>query len=272
MKITHFGLFRDQLPWTQLGETGPAVFLLEGLSVRHGLPEGLARIGLANTFKTWAENRRIFHVGRPVGLAEGSTLSTMAALVADLIHEKAPEGGHLVGQGLGGALGLAVAGSAPGQVKSLSLWSSGPRLSPQGRRRYQHWLDLAAAQKWPQVHQEMAKLMFTSPLGQWLGGWIARGMAADLGLPGDEGWDFMVSLQAELAFDAQTVAGRLQMPVLSLHGDRDGLYDSGDLREFTEQLPQATLEIFPGQPYGLFKTRQDQVLDLTYQFIARHQA
>lgn len=260
------GYFEGRYPWSVQGLGTKNLIILDGLRVENTAPEGLALQGLRETYQPLILGRTIWTLGRRLRLPEGMTVPQMADDSARVIRELIPGPSVLMGMGLGGGIALEIAHRHPDLARALVLISVGPRLSTEGKELYRSVFEAARRLRWGRVHAALSRPLFRSALAGFFGGLLARMFAPDLGAPRDP-WDFLVALQAELAWDGSEALERVSCPTLLLIGAEDRLYEASEAAQVASRNPKVTMETWPRMPHGLLKVDRDRVLDRVRSFL-----
>ena len=112
---------------------GPPVVALPGLSARNANPRGMERTTQTDGLQAVAERFTVHLLQRRPGLPAGTTMSDLAADVADAIAELGGGPVPVVGISTGGSLALQLAVDHPGVVSRLVVGCGAMRLSDPGR-------------------------------------------------------------------------------------------------------------------------------------------
>lgn len=267
-KTPRQGLYEETFPWTVQGGGNRHLVVLDGLRVENTPPAGLALQGIGDALGPLADRRTVWTLGRRKKLPEGTRIEDLAEETARVVRDLVPEPRVLWGMGVGGAIAVEAASRFPDLATGLVVVSSGPFLSTRGRDLYKRLIVLAAKRKWSEVHALLGSVVFTSRWAAWLGGLVARLFAGDLGIPADP-WDFLVTLQAELAYNGTRAIKNISCPSLVLHGEQDPLYDAEAVRAAWSGKSGAEVGIWSRKPHALLKVDRDAVTDRIQEFLSK---
>jgi len=262
------GIFLESFPWTAQGQGDRNLVILDGLRVENVPHTGLSLQGIADALHPLATCRKVWTLGLGAGLTEGSTISALAQSIEPALESLIPGTKILMASGHGGALALEIAARRPDLVHALILISTGPKLSDTGREIYKKLIALASRLRWDDVHALLAETLFSHKAGAILGALLARIFSGDLGKPASA-WDFLVSVQAELAWDGMNLIKKITCPVLVLSGEKDRLYNSVEILRAWENHPTCEVEIWKGRPHALLKTDRDKLTDRLIAFMEK---
>jgi pimeloyl-ACP methyl ester carboxylesterase len=257
--MTSSGVLRERFAYVRLGEGGPPIVVLPGLSLHNATPGVLQAKGYAATFRPLAKDHTLYFVQRPRGLPAGTTTRDIAADYADLIAgEIGPA--DVIGMSTGGLIAQYLALDRPDVARSLSLVVAGVRLAPEGRAICHRWQGMAAQRRWRRLYGDIAAVAVDGRAAQW----IARTLMPAFGSrpSPEQAADFAVTVEAVLGHHAD-LSG-LAVPALVIGGAKDPFFSASILRETA-----ADASIYPGAGHGLPKRHGKRVLDEIAAFLRR---
>lgn len=266
MSVAHdTGVFRGRFPFVRVGAGPAALVVLPGLSLLNETPGGVAVTAYARGFRRLAEDRTLYVVQRPTGLASGATTQDIAAEYASVLGAELGRY-DLMGLSTGGLIAQEVALGDPAAVGRLALVVSGARLGPEGRELCTRWLALAQERRWPELHGELAAVAVDGRVLQRLARAVFRWSGRT---PSElQAADFSTTVAADLAHDTRMRLAALEAPTLVLGGALDPFFPADVLRETAAALPDAVLRIFPRDGHGVPKHRAGAVQSAVAAFLA----
>ncbi len=226
--------------------SGPPLILLPGLAPENRRPVGLMRSGEIQTMSLFARSFTTYWVGRPTGLALGTSFAQMTAITAAALREEFDSPVNVLGISTGGSLAQQLAADFPDLVRRLVLVSTGSRLAGHSARTQRAMIEVAArgrsrplmaAFAWDVVPPWRGRIVAATAM--YLGGLKAYPGARDL-------QDLRVTLEAEEAFDLRSLA-TISAPTLIINGGKDRFYEPEVVRETAELIPGSRLVIYPNR-------------------------
>ncbi|MGJ6961930.1 alpha/beta fold hydrolase [Streptosporangium sp. G11] len=246
------GTLAHDLPYFTFGGGSPLV-VLRWFTPAHANPAGLARGVELRVLAPLARHFRLYAVGRPPGMAPGTTMADIAARHAEAL--RAEFGGPVDAMGLssGGSVALQMAADHPDVVRALVVAGAAHRLTPGVRGLQRRYTEAVAAGRRGLQHQAVTAA--ASPAGRALAGallWLLDPLARP-----DDPRDMLAFARAEDGFD---LTGRLDdvvAPTLVLGGERDLDYPVELFRETAEGVRDGRLITYPGLGHlGAFRSRR----------------
>ena len=240
------GQFSTGLPYLKLGE-GPPLVQASSMSTQHASPTGLARRMAISWAAPFAEHFTIYLVNRKPGLANGATMSDIAADYAGAIEQDLGEPVMLHGTSLGGSVALQLAIDHPALVRRLVVAASACRLPP---HVYQAQAEAVRLAQNGDGRRAMALYMASlvprpmSHAARGLG-WLVGG-----GFTPDHRSDMLITLAAECSFDAEPELSRVQAATLVLGGTNDRFYTEDLFRRTAAGIPDGHAIILPGKAHN----------------------
>ncbi|WP_433198853.1 alpha/beta fold hydrolase [Nocardia sp. CA-107356] len=234
------GTLPHGMPYLALGSGRPLVFL-RWFTPDHANPTGWMRQSEIKTLAPLAAHFRVYAVNRAPGMAEGTTMSDIAAEHARALHDEFGGPVDVLGVSSGGSLALQLAADQPAAVRRLIIASSGYTLENAAREAQLHYGEAAYAGKRALHH--MAAVGFRSPIAQRLaaaGLWLADPFARPRN-PADT----LAFIRAEDAFDLTGRLGDITAPTLVVGGDSDSAYSAETFRRTADGIPNSRLIIYP---------------------------
>ncbi|MEU7764099.1 alpha/beta hydrolase [Nocardia sp. NPDC049190] len=235
------GVLEHGMPYRAMGSGRPLVFL-RWFTPDHANPRGWLRDSEIKVLAPLARQHRVYAVNRAPGMAEGTTMSDIAADHADALRAEFGEPVDVLGISSGGSVALQLAADHPDVVRRLVIASSGYRLDPvakEGQMRYAE-----AVLRGRRAMHHMASCSFVSPGAARLAA-IAMWLIDPLSRPKNPA-DTHAFLRAEDQFD---LGGRLRditALTLVIGGERDAAYSTTNFRRTADGIPNSRLIIYPG--------------------------
>ncbi len=193
----------------------------------------------------FADHFTVYLVNRRPGLAQGTTMSDLAADYAEAIESDVGEPVFLHGTSTGGSVSLQLSVDRPDLVRRMVLAAAACRLSAEGRA----------------VMAEVARLTEAGDRRGAMARMVAAGTTSSLGLlTRPAGWvmgqfgpqdqsDMLRTVAAEDTFDVEPDLGRVTAPTLVLGGSADGFYDRDLFERTAAGIPRGTAVVFEGKSH-----------------------
>lgn len=242
------GHFHGGLPYNRTGRGPRRLVALQGLMFENEPMSGISARFILAPYESLADEYTTYVVTRRPGLPQGFSLADMAADYAAMIAEEHGGPVDVVGTSTGGSIALQLAADHPEAVRRLVVHSAAYTLGPVGRRIQKKAAELAARGEWGAVASLMMewvmprrglKRRLMRPLG------CAAGLAMSFGAPSDAS-DFIVTVEAEDAFDFRSRLGEIRAPTLVIAGAEDPGYTPELFRETAAGIPDACLILYDG--------------------------
>lgn len=225
--------------------SGPPLVFLPGLAPENGRPTTRPiRNGEIQAMARYARSHTVYWVGRPTGLARGTSFAQITATTADALRGEFAEPVRVLGISTGGSIALQLAAEHPDVVDRLVLLSSGYRLAGHGAAMQREMIRIAArgrtrpmmaAVAWDLVPPRRGRTPAAAFL--YLAGPALYPRARDLN-------DLLVTLEAEDAFDLRTLP-TISAQTLIVNGGRDRFYDLQTVQETVRLVPNSRLALYP---------------------------
>ncbi|OJV82390.1 MAG: hypothetical protein BGO37_05325 [Cellulomonas sp. 73-92] len=240
------GVF-DGMGYTVLG-TGPTTLLhLPGGPGSDTTSGSGARFTARQLAPFAAAGYTVWNVDRRRDMPAGHSIADMADDHAAFIRAKL--GGRadvVLGRSYGGLVALYLAADHPDLVGRLVLTASAATITPWGKDVDLRWARARAEHRYADAGAIMLEYPLPgrawAPARRRLGPLVGR-MFADSAVPDG---DLVVEGEAEAAFDARDVLGRIQAPVLVLSGTKDRFFPPTIVEETAALIPDCTVVRYPG--------------------------
>lgn len=218
---------------------GPGSEIPAGILAR--LAERESRAYLDAGYAVWSVTRRR-------DMPPGHSVADMADDHARFIREEL--GGFadvVLGQSYGGMIALYLAGRHPGLVGSVVLAGAAATLEEWGRDVDVRWARLRAEGRHAEAGAVFLEYFLPGPryaalrrlLGPAAGSIFARSTTP----PGD----LLVEADAERAYDARELLGRIDVPVLLVCGEQDRFFSMDAVRQTAAGCADSTVISYPGR-------------------------
>jgi pimeloyl-ACP methyl ester carboxylesterase len=209
---------------------------------------GLARKGILAHVKPYAEaGYTVWQVCRRRNMPEGHTVADMADDYARFIRDEL--GGHVdvvIGESYGGMIAIHLAADHAALVGRVVLALAAATITDSGRELDLQWARARAEGRFGDAGALALEYVVRGDemagLRNLIGPLVGRMFANSHIPPGD----LLVEGEAEAAFDARGVLGRITVPVLLLCGDNDQFFTADIVRETAAGIPDCTVVWFEG--------------------------
>lgn len=242
------GVFTNGMEYLAVG-SGPRrmLFILggPGSAVPSGrevaMMAGSATPYLDDGYTVWAVTRRR-------GMPAGYSVADMARDYAQVIESDL--GGRVdvvVGEELGGMIGLHLAADHPDLLDRLALVRVAWSVTDWGRRLDGRFGEALSAGRFAEAGAAMLEEIVPGARWAWLrrllgpsvGRWLA---GRDYSLP-----DVLVETRAEQAFDGRDVLPSIDVPVVLIAGGNDRIFSKDAVEETGRLIPDCTLVLYEGR-------------------------
>ena len=233
------------LPYLKLGQ-GPPLVVAPGLSSEHANPTGVWRRMSVSWSSAFAEHFTVYFMTRRPGLTAGATLADIAADYAHAIENDIGQPVLLHGTSTGGSVALQLARARPELVQRMVVAAAACRLSPHGRQLTAQVARLTEQGENRRVSALLMGEMAPRPLatvGRGVG-WVAGGIFAV-----DDPSDMLITMAAEVSFDAEPGLNRVQASTLVLGGTADVFYSADLFRQTAAGIAGGRAVILPGKSH-----------------------
>jgi pimeloyl-ACP methyl ester carboxylesterase len=240
------GQFSAGLPYLKLG-AGPPLVQASSLSSQHVNPTGIRRRAAISWAAPFAEHFTVYLTNRRPGLANGATMSDIAADYADAIEHDLGESVMLHGTSAGGSVALQLAIDHPDLVQRLVVAASACRLPPHERGAQAEAVRLAQNGDGRRALALYMASMAPRPIG-----FAARGLGWLTGgsFTSESRSDMLITLAAECAFDAEPELSRVRAAALVMGGTKDRYYTEDLFRRTAAGMPDGQAIILPNKSHN----------------------
>lgn len=245
------GSFASGLPYNRLGDGPRPLIVFGGLAPDNAPLEGMMATMALRPLRFLAEDYTVYTVGRRPNLPVGYTLEDMADDYAAVLREDLGSPIDVIGISTGGSIALVFAVRHPELVRRLVVYSAAHTLGPEGRDFQRRCAESTRAGHWDEVTAESLAFMFLPRQGRRrhlllplvsLAGRLAARLARPPSIPSD----YVITIEAEDAFDYRERLGEIAAPTLVVGGERDPFYSPVLFRETAEGIPDARLLLVEG--------------------------
>jgi pimeloyl-ACP methyl ester carboxylesterase len=250
------GLSRNGLPYVRVGNDGDPLVIFTSGSPDNSVPRGIMLRIFAGGARRFAEQYAVYFVKRKQGLPVGYTTENMADDYAAMILQDLGGPCHIIGISAGGFIAEHFAVKYPELIKKLVIAIAGYQLRGAGRQRVFKWRQLTEQQRFNKLLASMYSSAIKNRMAQLVVSLVATVIGSSLTRHIGDARDFLVTLDALLAHDAQTLLSHIQAPVLIVGGADDMFYPPEMLREMGEQIPGSQVLIYQGVGHGLLEFRK----------------
>ncbi|MEX1336636.1 MAG: nitroreductase/quinone reductase family protein [Candidatus Limnocylindrales bacterium] len=244
------GYFPSGLPYDRFGD-GPPLIVFTGLTPDNAPLEGMmANLGL-RPVRFLSRDHTVYAVGRRPNLSPGYSLEDMADDYAVVVRDELDHPIDVVGISTGGSIAQVFAVRHPELVRRLVVYSAAHTLGPEGRAFQRRCAEATRAGRWDEVTADSMAFMFRPRAGmrrRVLGPLVslAGRLAARFARPPSIPSDYVITIEAEDAFDLRERLGEITAPTLVVGGTKDPFYTPALFRETAEGIPDGRLLLVDG--------------------------
>ncbi|MCW2497602.1 MAG: alpha/beta hydrolase fold protein [Jatrophihabitans sp.] len=219
---------------------GPPLVMLPGLAPENRRPVGAIRNGELQTMAQYARDFTVYWLGRPVGMADGTTFADITAATAEALTLEFDRPVNVLGISTGGSIAQQLAASYPELVRRLALVSTGCRLGAHAAATQQEMIKIAARGNARQLMAAFAWDIVPAWRGRIPLAALMYGFGPRLYPGGRDVKDLYLTLVAEDAFDLRALP-TITAPTLIVNGGRDRFYEPEIVHETARLIPGSTL-------------------------------
>lgn len=245
------GYFASGLPYNRFGDGPRRLMVLVGLAPDNAPLEGMMATMALRPLRSLAQDHTVYAVGRRPNLSPGATLEDMADDYARVVRDELGSPIDVIGISTGGSIAQVFAARHADLVDRLVIYSAAHTLGAEGRAFQRRCAELTRAGRWGEVTAESLAFMFLPREGRRrrlliplisLAGRLAARFARPPSIPSD----YVITIEAEDAFDVRGRLGEISAPTLVVGGARDPFYTPALFRETAEGIPGARLLLVDG--------------------------
>jgi pimeloyl-ACP methyl ester carboxylesterase len=220
---------------------------------------------LPERYRRFAEEFSVYIISRKRRAPRGYTTRDMAADYARALEQEIGPAA-VFGVSLGGCIAQHLAADFPQYVTRLVVGCAADRVSAEGRKIPEYWLELARQNRWREFYFDVGKVTlqeFHHTFYQFL-------MPLLRMRPADP-TDFLVALEACVAHYSDGALSRIQVPTLVIGGTEDVFFPPALLRETAERIPNAQLRLIHHGSHGAYELQKDEFEDAVLEFLRGHE-
>ena len=242
------GVAANGMEYAALGDGPRSILFIPG-GPGSEVPTGrLARKGILAQVEPYAKaGYMVWHVCRRRNMPVGHSVADMADDYARFIHDEL--GGHVdivIGESYGGMIAIHLAADHAALVDRVVLALAAATITDEGRDLDRRWAQARAEGRFADAGAISLEYVLhgdeMAGLRRRIGPLFGRMFANSRIPPGD----LLVEGEAEAAFDARSVLGRITVPVLLLCGDQDQFFSPEIVRETAAAIPDCTVVWYKG--------------------------
>lgn len=254
------GILAGCLPFARFGNGRRSLVIFPGLADA-AWDVTSRKWDLAAQYRRLADEFTITVISRKRGLPRGYTTRDMAADYARAFEGRV--GASVVmGISLGGYVAQDFAVDFPQYVQQLVIACSAYRVSDEGRKIPERWLQLAAQRRWREFYFDVAKVTMQE-FHQTFYQFVIPLLRTRPTSPAD----FLVSLEACLSHDGSDLLSRIQAPTLVIGGSDDVFFPPFLLHETARRISHAVFRLLDGGSHGAYELKRDEFEDAVLEFL-----
>jgi pimeloyl-ACP methyl ester carboxylesterase len=221
------------IPWLTVG-TGAPLVLLPGLA-RRPQRNSASYAPLARV-----TGRTVHVLNRPTGLPRGLSMTTLAAMHAEILAARFHDAVDVIGVSTGGAIALQLAVDHPRLIHRLVVAAAASWLGDEGRQRLRDYgSEVAAGRSGAGI---LASVLFPSTRR-----WMMRPVLwlASRGERRSSPDDMLATIDAETTFDVTSRLSGISAKTLVVAGGRDAAFPLPLIEATAAAIPSSTLIVYP---------------------------
>lgn len=262
--VVESGLLVGCLPFARFGNGRRSLVIFPGLADA-AWDVTNCKWDVAEQYRRLADKFTITAISRKRGLPQGCTTRDMAADYAKAFaNDLGPS--VVLGISLGGYIAQDFAVDFPQYVQQLVIACSAYRVSDEGRKIPERWLELARQHRWREFYFDIAKVTmqeFHQTFYQFLLPLVRTRPTSPA--------DFLVSLEACLRHDGSDRLGRIQAPTLVIGGSEDVFFPPPLVRETAQRIAHAVFRLLDGGSHAAYELQRDEFEDAVLEFVRAHE-
>jgi pimeloyl-ACP methyl ester carboxylesterase len=257
------GVLAGCLPFARFGNGRRSLVIFPGLADA-AWDVTSCKWDLLSQYRRLTNEFTITVISRKRGLPQGYTTRDMAADYARAFETQIGPS-VVLGISLGGYIAQDFAVNFPQHVQQLVIACSAYRVSDEGRKIPERWLELARQHRWREFYFDVAKVTMQE-FNQTLYQFIVPLLRSRPTNPAD----FLISLEACLTHDGSELLGRIQAPTLVIGGSDDIFFPPLLLRETAQRISHAVFRLLDGGSHGAYELKRDEFEDAVLKFLRDH--
>jgi pimeloyl-ACP methyl ester carboxylesterase len=261
--VVESGVLAGCLPFARFGNGRRSLVIFPGLADA-AWDVTSRKWDLLTQYRRLADEFTVTVISRKRGLPHGYTTRDMAADYARAFETDIGPS-VVMGISLGGYIAQDFAVDFPQYVQQLVIACSAYRVSDEGRKIPERWLDLAAQHRWREFYFDVAKVTmqeFHQTFYQFLRPLLRTRPTNPA--------DFLVSLEACLTHDGSDLLSQIQAPTLVIGGSDDVFFPPPLVRETARRISHAVFRLLDGGSHGAYELKRDEFEDAVLEFLHDH--
>ncbi len=262
--VVESGVLAGCLPFARFGNGRRSLVIFPGLADA-AWDVTSRKWNLLSQYCRLADEFTVTVISRKRGLPRGYTTRNMAADYAKAFETDIGPS-VVMGISLGGYIAQDFAVDFPQYVQQLVIACAAYRVSDEGRKIPERWLELAAQHRWREFYFDIAKVTmqeFHQTFYQFLVPLVRT-------RPSNPA-DFLVSLDACLTHDGSELLGRIQAPTLVIGGSDDVFFPPPLVRETARLISHAVFRLLDGGRHGAYELKRVEFEDVVLEFLHEHE-
>jgi len=258
--VVESGVLAGCLPFARFGNGQRSLVIFPGLADA-AWDVTSRKWDLLTQYRRLADEFTVTVISRKRGLPRGYTTRDMAADYAKAFETKLGPS-VVMGISLGGYIAQDFAVDFPQHVQQLVIACSAYRVSDEGRKIPERWLELAAQHRWREFYFDVAKVTM-----QEFHHTFYQFIIPLLRTRPTNPADFLVSLEACLTHDGSELLGRILAPTLVIGGSDDVFFPPLLVRETARRISHAVFRLLDGGRHGAYELKRDEFEDAVLEFL-----
>jgi len=254
------GVLAGCLPFARFGNARRSLVIFPGLADA-AWDVTSRKWNLLSQYRRLADEFTVTVISRKRGMPHGYTTHDMAADYAKAFETDIGPS-VVMGISLGGYIAQDFAVDFPQYVQQLVIACSAYRVSDEGRKIPERWLELAAQNRWREFYFDVAKVTMQE-FHQTFYQFVIPLLRTRPTNPAD----FLVSLEACLTHDGSELLGRIQAATLVIGGSDDVFFPPALVRETARRISNAVFRLLDGGRHGAYELKRDEFEDAVLEFV-----
>lgn len=241
-----YGITSNEIDYVRFGSGQDKMVIFWG-GPGNILPRGFTFGQFTKGFQAFCDEYTITIVSRKRGLTEGYTTEMMSDDYAEMI--KSDYNGHvdiIIGYSYGGMIAQHFGADHPDLVDKIIFLGATHKTTKEGEELDTKFAELLSEGKKARAFATIAGAITPPGFERFMMKVLLFLIGPFISLPKYESFspDVIIENNAALAHDASSKLSEITIPALILVGDKDFYFTKESAKEFNQQLPNSTLEIF----------------------------
>lgn len=248
----------------RVGSDNPKIVVLPGIN------DALPKMANQDRYAAWfcqqfARDYSVYFLGRKQNLPLGYTVRDMASDCAQAIESEIGKA-HVLGISMGGLIAQELALAYSEIVDKLIIALAGCRMEPETEPTFRRWIELARERNWRELYLNLVEKTYGSSRRAVYQAMMPN-MEAEFAQAPDKPNDFIVSVEACIAFNSIGRAENISQPTLIVGGMDDVVMPERGLQSLANAIPGSRIHMFDDSGHGAIEERKAEFDEIVLDFL-----